>query len=229
MLHALLCELEGVLADTHALRRRALTSILDEDGLVLHAPVFDRCCAGEPTEAAVRGALHALGARRDDTEIALLALRADRAFTQLAAQGVMLAPGARELVERAAGRVRLAVVSRAPRLVVERVLSAAGLDAAFACVIASEDAPVAKPAPHAHRAALARLARGRALDARDALALEDARSGIAAAHAAGLRAVAVGHADPAARAAADGWIASLAGTSLAELATLCGEKEEMVG
>lgn len=229
MLHAMLCEFEGVLAETRALRRRALASSFADDGLTLHDAVFDHCCAGRPTDMAVRAALEALGVRRDETGIALLALRADHAFTAGAAGGVALAPGARELVEGAATRMRLAVVTRAPRAVVQYTLALAGLEAVFACVVGAEDAARSRPAPDAHRTALARLARSRPVDARHALALEDALPGVRAARAAGVRVVAVGTLDEDARAEADGWIASLADTSVDALASYGSAREEIVG
>lgn len=229
MLRALLCEFDGVLAETWALRRRALASSFAADGLTLDDALIDQHAANRPTEEAVRDVLAARDAPRDQTGVALLALRADHAFAERAARGVVLAPGARDLLESAAAHLRLAVVTHGPRAVVQHALALAGLEAAVACVIGAEDVAATGVGPAGHRTALARLARGGRMEPRHALALVAGLWGVRAAHAAGMRAVLIGAAPPDARAESDGWIASLADTSVDALVAYGSEREEIVG
>ena len=85
--------------------------------------------------------------------------------------------------------MRLAVVSGTWRENIEAVLDAAGLADHFETIVAKEDVMAVKPAPEAYHLALERLR----ISARSSVAIEDSPSGIAAARAAGIRVIAVGH------------------------------------
>jgi beta-phosphoglucomutase-like phosphatase (HAD superfamily) len=99
-----------------------------------------------------------------------------------------LRDGFAELLDRAAVRgLRLAVVSSSPAEWVRGHLGRLGLLDRFELVITREDAARAKPHPDLYLVALDRLG----LPAEQALVVEDAVNGAAAAHAAGLEAVVV--------------------------------------
>jgi beta-phosphoglucomutase len=111
---------------------------------------------------------------------------------QLLADSPRVYPGIVRLIERLKGKVRLGVVTTTWRGNVEAVLKAAGLLGAFEVVVAKEDVTVPKPDPEGYRLALAKLD----LPPGDVVALEDSPTGLAAAKAAGLRVIAVGHRRP---------------------------------
>jgi beta-phosphoglucomutase-like phosphatase (HAD superfamily) len=228
MVDAVLCELEDVLVETSVLRRCALQRSLADEGLTLTDEQFDEHCAGLPLETSVRAALATLRAPRDETEVDLLALRAERHFTSLAAQGIALTPGAREFVERSQGVAPLAIVTRARRREVELLLSLANLDSAFECIVAAEDARQPKPSPRGHLMAVGRMSRRRPLVHERVVALEDGPVGIEAARTAALRCVAVGVRAWQSTAEADAHIASVAGQSPATLDALVSRREETV-
>jgi HAD superfamily hydrolase (TIGR01509 family) len=98
-------------------------------------------------------------------------------------------PGVQELVRHLRSRVRLAVVSGTWRENVETVLAASGLLAAFELIIGREDVGAVKPDPEAYLLALRRLE----LSACETVAIEDSATGLAAARAAGIAGIAVGH------------------------------------
>ena len=98
-------------------------------------------------------------------------------------------PGVQELIQTLRGRVRLAVVSGTWRENVEAVLSASGLLAAFDVIIGKEDVAAVKPDPEAYILALSRLE----FSAGETVAIEDSPTGLAAARAAGIPGIAVGH------------------------------------
>ncbi len=91
-------------------------------------------------------------------------------------------PGAVELLGRLRGRVPYAVASNTPRELLDISLHGSGLAALVDIVVAGDEVPNGKPAPDAYLRAceLLGVAPG------DAIAIEDSRTGAAAARAAGL-------------------------------------------
>ena len=193
MIAALLIELEGVLVDTMEMRRAALAAALAESGLTLDDRAWTDRCVGLSVRSAARAAFAAAERASDETEIELVALRAERTFGVQAGKGIVLAPGARGFIEAAQGRTRLALVTRAGRRDTELLLSLAGLEDAFGCVVTTDHTITEKPDSAPYLLALSRLARVQPLDAASALALEDALPGIRSARAAGLSCIAVGN------------------------------------
>ncbi|MFN8583063.1 MAG: HAD family phosphatase [Gemmatimonadaceae bacterium] len=193
MLDTVLFEFDGVLVDTGEARRDALCSALLAEGISVSATEYQEHCAGHGFEDAATAMLVARGVVFDETMIALLAARSERAFRAYVGKGVTLVDGARDLIDRLLPVARLGIVSRSSRQEIALVLSLARLEHAFTCVIAAEDAFPPKPSPSPYQAAIARLAKQRPLRPRSiTVALEDSWQGIRAAHAAGIRCVAVG-------------------------------------
>ena len=225
---AVLFELDGVLGDTLEARRSALLAGLSHEGVAITADEFDTFCASLPVRDGVRAALALRGRDGDETTVDLVTLRAERGFGEHVGKGLSLAEGARELVEALAGRTRLAIVARAGRRQVELVLSMSGLEDAFECVIAAEDAHPPKPSPAPYRVAIARMSRRRALQASGVVALEDGSAGIRAARAAGIRCLAVGPVPAHLAMDADAYAPSLIGLSLPELERLLAANGELI-
>ena len=98
-----------------------------------------------------------------------------------------LIDGAADAVRRLAAWFRLAVASSSNREVIDGVLDAAGLSEFFDVTVSSEEVARGKPAPDVFLEAAARL--GVAPD--HCAAIEDSTKGIRAAHAAGMRVVAI--------------------------------------
>lgn len=101
-------------------------------------------------------------------------------------------PGVVPLVEALKGRVRLAVVSTTWRANIEAVLAASGLASAFDTIVGKEDVAKVKPDPECYRLAVQRVG----VSAAEAVALEDSPTGLAAAKAAKLGTIAIGHRHP---------------------------------
>jgi HAD superfamily hydrolase (TIGR01509 family) len=98
-----------------------------------------------------------------------------------------LLPGAREAVERLAGRWPVGLASSSNREVIDEVLDAMGVAERFSATVSSEEVGRGKPAPDVYEEAARRLG---AEPAR-AVAIEDSENGIRSAHAAGMRVLAV--------------------------------------
>ncbi len=98
-----------------------------------------------------------------------------------------LIEGAVEAVERLAGGFRLAVASSSNRSLIEVVLREAGIAALFEVVVSSEEVARGKPAPDVFLEAARRLG----VPPESCAAVEDSGNGIRAAHAAGMRVIAI--------------------------------------
>jgi beta-phosphoglucomutase-like phosphatase (HAD superfamily) len=220
MIASLFFEVEGVLAATAPLRRTALARALSQEGIAPARATETSLDASIGIHEAVRRAVSDLPAARDETALTLIALRADRELASLVQSGVSLAPGARELVEQAVTRCRLAIVTGLDRSTVTSILALADLESAFEVIVAREDVVAGKPHPDAHRKAIERLGRRRPLDLRTALALESGAAGARAARDAGLRCAIVApfHAENVVD--ADAMLSSLVGETTSSLDAL---------
>jgi beta-phosphoglucomutase-like phosphatase (HAD superfamily) len=228
MFQAVLFELEGVLADTRNLRRRALQDALAHDGVVLTDDDYDDLYATLPVRSAIPAALGAAGATADATAIELATLRAERGFADQLSHGFAITDGARELVASLAARVRLGIVTRASRRDAASMLTTAGLDFAFEFVVSADDIAEPKPATAPYEHALRALARRRAIAPPLALALEDGPAGIRSARGAGLRCLAVGPMPAHWAMQAEGLLPTLRGHTLASLEGVVLRPEERI-
>lgn len=98
-----------------------------------------------------------------------------------------LIPGATDAVRRLAGEFRLAVASSSNRPLIEAVLETAGIAERFEVTVSSEEVARGKPAPDVYLEAARRLG----VEPARAAAIEDSANGIRAAHAAGMRVIAI--------------------------------------
>ena len=224
---AVLLELEGVLVETHEVRRVALLRALAEEGITTDLVAYDDVAHGLPVRGAVRALAAAAGEDLDEVAIELVALRAERHFAESLGTGIVLTEGARDALGALHGVTRLALVTRANRREVEPILDAADASFLFECIVTADDVgDTPKPDPAAYHAAIRRLARRRAMTAADAIALEDGRAGIRAARAAGLRCLAVGDVPPFRALDADGYLPTLRGATLDSLDAVGGHGEQ---
>lgn len=226
MFDVVLLEIEGVLADTRALRRDALVRSLAEDDVVISPAEYDAVCAGFPVR---QGALTAIAVRslpRDDTAIDLIAHRAERYFAEAIGKGISLLPGSLQFVQRTADTARLGVVTRATRREVDMLVTMAGLDTTFDVVITTDDVSSPKPSPEPYERAIERLNKRRPTRPPRVLALEDGPLGIMAAHAVRMRCVGVGDIPAYHAVEADAYVPSLEGHTVESLAGLVLRGEE---
>ncbi len=202
-LHALICDMDGVLTDTASLHARAWKTLFDE---VLAAEAgggpfvpFDadtdyrRYVDGKPREAGLQDFLAARGitlpaGTADDpdtaTTLAGLARRKNTLFLRLLDAGIAPYPDAIRLLDAAAAQgLQLAMISASRNA--PRVLQAAGLAERFSVRIDGNSAQArglpGKPAPDVLLAAASALG----VAPREAAVIEDAIAGVQAARAGG--------------------------------------------
>jgi HAD superfamily hydrolase (TIGR01509 family) len=100
-------------------------------------------------------------------------------------------PGAVDAVRGLAARWPLGLASSAPAVLIETVLEAADLRSYFQVTMSTEQVPRGKPAPDIYLAVAARLG----VSPSACAAVEDSSNGLRSAAAAGLRVVAIPHAE----------------------------------
>ena len=120
-----------------------------------------------------------------------------------------LLPGAKEAVERLAAHWPLGLASSSNRPLIDLALELGGLAPLFSATVSSEEVERGKPAPDVYLEAARQLG----VEPTRAAAVEDSRSGIRSAHAAGMRVIAIPNAhyppDPETLGLADSVLSSL--------------------
>jgi beta-phosphoglucomutase len=125
----------------------------------------------------------------DDADIARVGEAKEVVYRQLVRErGIELLPGVRRWLDRLRdGGWLQAVASSAPRLNLEVIIAALGLEQYFSAVAAAEDVTEGKPDPQVFLAAASRLG----VPAGSCVVVEDAPAGTEAARRAGMRAIGV--------------------------------------
>ncbi|HET6858387.1 MAG TPA: HAD family phosphatase [Streptomyces sp.] len=114
--------------------------------------------------------------------------RKNRLYLELARASTEVFPEMLRFVERLhAEQTPMIVASGSSRAAIEAVLTGTGLDALITGVVSAEEVPQGKPAPDIFLEAARRIG----ADPADCVVLEDAAPGAVAAHAAGMRCIAV--------------------------------------
>jgi beta-phosphoglucomutase family hydrolase len=180
---------DGVIIDSSAQHERSWELLAAEINLPLPEGHFKRGF-GKKNEAIIPD----LGWATDAAEVQRLGLRKEELYRELVRRdGVTPLPGAQMLLEalRAAG-VPCAVGSSTHRTNIETIFDATGLRPFFQAVVTGEDVMHGKPAPDVFLLGAERIGRM----PRSCVVFEDAFVGIEAAHAGGMKCVAVATTNP---------------------------------
>lgn len=179
----LLFDLDGTLTDTDALHIRAYRLLLHPFGKTVTEEIYKTKIMGAANEAIMSWMFPDEPVERHRT----LANEKERLFRSLADRMQPLV-GLTELLAWAeANDIKTAVVTNAPRANAELMLKALDLADRFPVLVLGDELARGKPDPLPYLTALDRL--GARADA--ALAFEDSRSGVQAAHAAGIETIGI--------------------------------------
>jgi HAD superfamily hydrolase (TIGR01509 family) len=195
-LRAIIFDFDGVVADSEPIHLAVFQRVLGELGLFLSPEEYYADYLGYDDRGCFRAFLTAHGQSPTDKTIDDLVARKARAYLDHIKQRLVIFPGVRELVREAAPRHRLAIASGALRNEIEYVLECAGIRKEFEHITSAEDVRRGKPDPEPFVHALTSLNRitrsGQdRLSPDDCLVIEDSIPGIRAAHAAGMKVLAV--------------------------------------
>lgn len=221
---ALIFDVDGTLAETEELHRRAFNDAFAAAGLPWSWD-RDRYRALLSTTGGKERIARYMTDERLDDPVDIPALHADKTarYTSLMADGAIEArPGVLALIEAARGAgLRLALATTTSRPNIEALslaLFGSPPEAIFDAIAAGDEVAAKKPAPDVYKLALDRLGLG----PKDAVAFEDSLNGLRSAQAAGLACVVAAgvyttHED---LSAADLLVADLSQVTLPELAAL---------
>jgi HAD superfamily hydrolase (TIGR01509 family) len=218
MIKAVVFDLDGVLIDSEPVWEQVRRGLVAERG-GHWAPDAQRRLMGMSTPEWARYLSEDLGVGLPPDQVARVVI--DR-MTARYTEHVPLMDGAVDAVHRVAARWPLAVASSAPAVLIQTVLTAAGLRSCFSVVMSTEQVAHGKPAPDIYLAVTAALG----CPPPDCAAVEDSSNGLRSAAAAGLRVIAIPQPqyppDPDALARAGLVLPSLAGLTADAVAALAG-------
>ena len=182
MISAVIFDLDGLLADTECLHCRAYQlALLEHDVSLLEA---------DYTEHWVRfgrGIADWLTMHSLPLDPHALRLRKAQHYLDLLVSSLRPMDGARELLDFFHGTMKMALASSSYRDAVDGVMAGLGIGHYFDVIVSGLDVAQVKPAPDI----FLKAARDLAIEPAQCLVLEDAEKGVVAAHAAGMRCIAV--------------------------------------
>lgn len=190
MLRALIFDVDGTLAETEELHRKAFNAAFSELGLNWQwdVPTYGRLLKITGGKERIAAYADEIGATGIDPK-PLHLLKTEIYNRELRAGGLTLRAGVKDLIMWAKRRgLKLAIATTTSRPNIETLLAVTlGPDAHrdFVAIITGEDVLKKKPDPEAYQLALAQLG----VVASDAIAFEDSRNGVVAARMAGLRVI----------------------------------------
>jgi beta-phosphoglucomutase len=196
MLHAIVFDFDGVLADSEPLHFEVFRRVLADVGITLSTEVYYERCLGYDDMGAIRAVLQDNGRVNDEAAVQALAKAKSKLFPSLVDGRDVLFPGVATRVRAFAAAVPLAIASGALPHEIELILNGASLRDAFQVVVGAGDTPQSKPAPDPYARAV-RLLQDRGLvppgddAAARCVAVEDSKWGIQSAKRAGLACVGV--------------------------------------
>jgi len=187
---ALLCDLDGTLVDSAPDLADALSTLLAESGRRALSVTEVKTMVGDGVAVLVERGLAATGGVPAPEALAAQVARYHALYEARLTKQTRPYPGAVEALGalRAAGW-RLAVCTNKPERATRKVLAALGLDELIEAVAGGDTFPVRKPDP-GH---VLQLLEAMGVTPARAVMLGDSVNDVAAAHAAGLPAIAVGH------------------------------------
>ncbi|HSB38349.1 MAG TPA: HAD family phosphatase [Gaiellaceae bacterium] len=183
MIDAVVFDLDGVLLDSEQVWDRAREELAHERGGRWHEQA-QRDMMGMSSPEWSRYMHEQIGLPEPPEEINREVVER---LSALYREELPVIPGAREAVERLAGRWPLGLASSSNRELIDLVLELLGVARLFAATVSSEEVPRGKPAPDVYLEAARRLG----VEPARAAAVEDSHNGILAAKAAGMRVMAI--------------------------------------
>ena len=184
---AVIFDFDGVLADTEGLHLAAFQHALAWRGWTLNRAMYFSRYLGFDDRDLVRAFGTDTGVALSAADIEAIVADKARAYERQLASGSILFPAAPAAIARLSGRYRLGIASGSLRGEIAAILALNGLTGAFGVVIGADDVARSKPAPDPYAAAVAALG----VEPLRAVAIEDSHWGLAAARAAGLRAIGI--------------------------------------
>jgi len=191
VVRAVIFDFDGVLADTEALHWAAFQEAVADRGIPLPRATYFARYLGLPDRDCLVALCADAGRPVSADDVENLFQRKRAAFARRARDADLYA-GVADTLRRLHADHALAVASGAFRDEIDPILTRGGVRALFAVVVGAEDVRAGKPAPDPFLEALRQLAAiDPQLTAAVCVVVEDSPRGVTAAHAAGMRCIAV--------------------------------------
>jgi beta-phosphoglucomutase len=225
MLRAVIFDFDGVITDSEILHFRAFNAVLTQYGFQLTKSEYYKNYLGMSDADCFRALIAEGRLPLQEPQLKGLGQQKTRVFEQLARSEGKIIEGVREfLATLSAAQVPTAICSGALRAEIELILDEAGLRKYFDVIVSAEEVERGKPDPEGFLLALERLNDlwPDPIIAECCIVIEDSHWGLKAAHAAGMRTIAVTNTyDAAQLKQADRIVARLDELTMADLQRIC--------
>lgn len=204
ILRAILFDFDGVLANTEPVHLQMFQRVLQEEGITLTREDYFEKYLGLDDRACFAQVYKDQGKALAEAKQKDLVVRKNKSLLEFLKGRSLLLDGAQEVIEKAAERCFLAIVSGALKSEITAILEGAGLAKRFQVIVSADDVSEGKPHPEGFLSAIRLLNRdfvpaAEILLPEECLAIEDSPWGIEAAKKAGTRCLAVTTSYPADR------------------------------
>lgn len=196
MLRALILDFDGIVVDSEPVILKLTQEMAAQEGWVVSKEEYYRDYLAFDDRSIVKHLFLSHGKAINERKIDELVAWKARAYAKHIQDGLSPLPGAVEFIRNAHKHYPLAIASGSMRGEVEYLLEKLDLRDPFQVLATADDCTRSKPDPEVYLKALEGLQRALRPEAsplrpRECLAIEDAPGGIQAAHAAGLRCLAL--------------------------------------
>lgn len=201
-LRSIIFDCDGVLLDSEPLHFAALKKTLGTDGETLTEELYKERLLALDDKGSIQKFYQDRGRELTPEELSELAQKKTQIFQELVqSEGLLPFPAVPELIMAMSQRYPLAIASGSRRHELETLLEAAGIRRYFEVIISTDDVEKGKPHPESYLKALEGLntngKRNSPIKPEEVVVIEDSREGIASAHAAGMKCIAVSTSYPA--------------------------------
>ncbi len=205
MLRAIIFDFDGVLVDSEPLILKLTQEMAAKEGWAITREEYYGNYLALDDRGIIEHLYRTHACPIDPVRLKELVAWKARAYWELIREGLPPIPGAIDFVRAVGEEFPLAIASGSLRVEVEYLLEKLGLREQFAVLATTDDCTRSKPDPEVFLKALQALQQWAAvrpdcgqtpLRASECLVIEDAPAGIAAAHAAGMKCLALAHSRP---------------------------------
>ncbi|MFQ6040818.1 MAG: HAD family hydrolase [Candidatus Poribacteria bacterium] len=195
MFKAIIFDFDGVIADTEPIHLKMFQRVLAEDGITLTEEDYHQKYLALDDKGCFSAVLSDNGREVDKNLVDDMIRRKSVYFDEYVKNNIIIFPGVVDFVRKVAKNHLLVIASGALRHEIEFGLEVVGIRQEFQAIVSAEDVEKSKPDPEPFLRALEELNRIRGnseqIRPSECLVIEDSLHGVAAAHAAGMKCLAV--------------------------------------